>query len=127
MAYEFKLPDIGEGLVEGEIVKWLDAAGDTVGEDEPMVEVMTDKATVELPAPVAGTVSELRATEGQVVPVGDVIIVIQEEGAPAKPAAAPEPPPAPEAAKAPVATAPPASTRQQRTFSPTMPLPPSAG
>jgi pyruvate dehydrogenase E2 component (dihydrolipoamide acetyltransferase) len=80
MAYEFKLPDIGEGLVEGEIVKWLVEAGGKVGEDEPMVEVMTDKATVELPAPVAGTVRELRAKEGQVVPVGEVIIVIDEEG-----------------------------------------------
>jgi len=86
MAYEFKLPDIGEGLVEGEIVKWLVAAGDTVEEDQPMVEVLTDKATVELPAPTAGTVSELKADEGEVVPVGQVIIVIDDGAgeAPAK-------------------------------------------
>jgi pyruvate dehydrogenase E2 component (dihydrolipoamide acetyltransferase) len=89
MAYEFKLPDIGEGLVEGEIVRWLVAAGDTVGEDQPMVEVMTDKATVELPAPVAGTVRELLAEEGEVVPVGNVIIVIDDEGGAAAPAEAP--------------------------------------
>jgi pyruvate dehydrogenase E2 component (dihydrolipoamide acetyltransferase) len=96
MAYEFKLPDIGEGLVEGEIVKWLVEAGGTVGEDEPMVEVMTDKATVELPAPVAGTVRELRAKEGQVVPVGEVIIVIDPEDS--EPAEAPPASSAPEPA-----------------------------
>ncbi len=78
MAYEFKLPDIGEGLVEGEIVKWLVGVGDTLGEDQPMVEVMTDKATVELPSPIAGRVSDIRAEEGEVVPVGDVIIVIED-------------------------------------------------
>ena len=86
MAFEFKLPDIGEGLVEGEIVKWLVDVGDTLVEDQAMVEVMTDKATVELPSPVAGTVTALNAAEGDVVPVGNVIIVIDDDGAaPAKP------------------------------------------
>jgi pyruvate dehydrogenase E2 component (dihydrolipoamide acetyltransferase) len=91
MAYEFKLPDIGEGLVEGEIVKWLVAVGDTLSEDQPMVEVMTDKATVELPSPTEGTVSDIRAEEGEVVPVGDIIIVIDDNsGGPAAVSAAPE-------------------------------------
>jgi pyruvate dehydrogenase E2 component (dihydrolipoyllysine-residue acetyltransferase) len=112
MSYEFKLPDIGEGLVEGEIVKWLVAVGDTLVEDQPMVEVMTDKATVELPSPAAGTVSDIRAEEGEVVPVGTVIIVIDDGGAApaaeaaakataAKEPAAPAPEPAAEAAEAP--------------------------
>ena len=56
MALEFKLPDIGEGLTEGEITKWLVKEGQQVAADQPMVEVMTDKATVEIPSPVAGTV-----------------------------------------------------------------------
>ena len=90
MAYEFKLPDIGEGLVEGEIVKWLVKVGDTLTEDQPMVEVMTDKATVELPSPTAGTVSDIRAEEGEVVPVGNIIIVIDDgDGAPAAKVEAP--------------------------------------
>ena len=70
---EFKLPDIGEGIAEGEIVQWLVAEGATVEEHQPVVEVMTDKATVEVPAPAAGTVSKLLVGEGDTVPVGDVI------------------------------------------------------
>ena len=69
MALEFKLPDIGEGIAEGEIVKWMVQAGDTVAEHQAVVEVMTDKATVEVPSPAAGTITELRAAEGDVVPV----------------------------------------------------------
>ncbi len=87
MALEFKLPDVGEGIAEGEIVKWLVAVGDAVEEHQPVVEVMTDKATVEVPAPQAGTITEFRANEGDVVPVGSVIFVL-EAGA-AAPAAAP--------------------------------------
>ncbi len=81
MAIEFKLPDIGEGLTEGEIVKWLVKPGDTVKEDQPMVEVMTDKANVEIPSPAAGTVQKVLAKEGEVVKVGAVIIVIGEGAA----------------------------------------------
>jgi len=85
MALEFKLPDIGEGIAEGEIVKWLVAEGDTVEEHQPIVEVMTDKATVEVPAPQAGVITELRAKPGDVVPVGTVIFVLDGGGgAPAK-------------------------------------------
>lgn len=84
MAIEFKLPDIGEGLTEGEIVKWLVKPGDAVKEDQPMVEVMTDKANVEIPSPASGTVQKILAKEGEVVKVGAVIIVIGEgAGAPA--------------------------------------------
>jgi len=78
MAFEFKLPDIGEGIHEGEIVRWLVKEGDRVEEDQPLVEVMTDKATVELPSPVAGTVLEIKAKEGEVVKVGSVLVVIGE-------------------------------------------------
>ena len=89
---DFKLPDIGEGVAEGEVVRWIVAEGDTVVEDQPMVEVMTDKATVEITAPTAGTIQEIRAQEGEVVPVGSVMVVIDNAGA--SPAAA-EPAPAP--------------------------------
>ena len=58
MTYEFKLPDIGEGVVEGEVVRWLVKEGDLVREDQPMVEIMTDKASVEIPAPRAGRVGK---------------------------------------------------------------------
>ncbi len=87
---DFKLPDIGEGVHEGEITKWLIQAGQTVAADQPMVEVMTDKATVEIPAPVAGVVEGLYAKEGETVPVGKVILRITEQGkAAAKPAESP--------------------------------------
>ncbi|NUP96404.1 MAG: 2-oxo acid dehydrogenase subunit E2, partial [Planctomycetaceae bacterium] len=78
---EFKLPDIGEGVAEGEIVKWLIKAGDVVKEHQAVVEVMTDKATVEIPAPAAGTIVETRANPGDVVPVGSVIFVLATGGA----------------------------------------------
>lgn len=108
--FEFKLPDIGEGVTEGEIVTWLVKEGDTVVEDQDMVEVMTDKATVTIGAPRAGLVAELRGKEGQTVPVGDVLVVIElDAGASGGAAKAPAPvaaPPAP--AKAPAPAAPPA-------------------
>jgi pyruvate dehydrogenase E2 component (dihydrolipoamide acetyltransferase) len=76
MAFEFKLPDIGEGVVEGEIIRWLIQPGDQVEEDQPMVEVITDKATVELPSPVKGRVLECRGAEGDIVAVGATLVVI---------------------------------------------------
>src|SRR5579871_1848344 len=79
MSFEFRLPDIGEGVVEGEVVKWHVKPGDVVREDQPMVEVMTDKATVEIPSPKAGTVREIRAPAGQVAKVGQVMVVIDTE------------------------------------------------
>src|SRR5690242_11154182 len=93
--FEFKLPDIGEGVSEGEIVNWLVKVGDGVKEDQDLVEVMTDKATVTIGAPKAGKISELRGEVGDVVPVGQVLVVFDVENggasAPAseaKPAAA---------------------------------------
>ncbi len=80
MAYEFKLPDLGEGLTEGEIARWLVRVGQTVDEDDPLVEIQTDKTTVEIPSPAAGIVAEIRAEEGAVVPVGQVIVVIGADG-----------------------------------------------
>ena len=91
MTYEFRLPDIGEGVVEGEVVRWLVKEGDPLREDQPMVEIMTDKATVEIPAPRAGRVGKRMFTEGQLCPVGKVLITIEIEGessAAAKPSAA---------------------------------------
>ncbi|TKX53784.1 2-oxo acid dehydrogenase subunit E2 [Halorubrum sp. SP3] len=79
---EFKLPDVGEGVAEGELVSWLVAPGDRVEEDQPVAEVETDKALVEVPSSYDGTVEELFVEEGEMVPVGDVIISfrVDEEG-----------------------------------------------
>src|SRR5919109_1352669 len=81
MAYEFKLPDLGEGLTEGEIARWLVAEGQEIGEDDPLVEIQTDKTTVEIPSPAAGKVARILVAEGEVVPVGTVLVVIGEDGA----------------------------------------------
>ena len=80
MAFTFKLPDIGEGVAEAEIVKWLVAVGDTVVEDQPLVEVLTDKATVEIPSPKAGVIARLGGVEGAIVPVGNMLIEIEVAG-----------------------------------------------
>ncbi len=96
--FEFKLPDIGEGIHEGEIVKWFVKDGDTVKEDDILLEVQNDKAVVEIPAPVDGTVKEVKVSEGTVAVVGDVLITFDIEGdAPAgEEEAAPEQPKAEE-------------------------------
>ncbi|HIV75176.1 MAG TPA: 2-oxo acid dehydrogenase subunit E2 [Candidatus Pseudogracilibacillus intestinigallinarum] len=80
MAFEFKLPDIGEGIHEGEIVKWFFNEGDEVKEDDVLCEVQNDKAVVEIPSPVDGTVLEIKVAEGEVAIVGDVLIRIEAEG-----------------------------------------------
>ncbi|MEQ1832488.1 MAG: dihydrolipoamide acetyltransferase family protein, partial [Candidatus Eisenbacteria bacterium] len=110
MSYDVKLPDIGEGVAEGEIVRWLVKAGDAVKEDQPLVEVMTDKASVEIPSPRTGRIAALHAEEGAMVPVGTVIVSIAVEGeaAAAAPAAAPAHAPA-AAASAPAAAAAPSA------------------
>jgi len=79
-SFEFKLPDIGEGVVEGEIVEWMVAVGDTVKEDDPILSVMTDKATVEIPSPCDGVVSSMVGDAGDILPVGAVCIVFEVEG-----------------------------------------------
>jgi pyruvate dehydrogenase E2 component (dihydrolipoamide acetyltransferase) len=85
VAYEFKLPDLGEGLTEGEISRWLVEEGQDIAEDEPLVEIATDKTTVEIPSPARGTISRILVPEGDVVPVGTVLVVIGGDGS------APEP------------------------------------
>lgn len=81
MAYEFRLPDIGEGLHEAEVLQWFVKVGDTITADQPVVEVQTDKAAVEITSPVAGRVVELAGDVGSVVKVGDVLIAVDTEGA----------------------------------------------
>ena len=123
--FAFKMPDIGEGVVEGEVVEWMVAVGDTVKEDDPILSVMTDKATVEIPSPVDGIVTKVVGEAGDILPVGVVCIEFEVDGAgnasaseeaPAKkaapepkeeaapaPAAPPTPAPAPAPAAAPAA------------------------
>jgi pyruvate dehydrogenase E2 component (dihydrolipoamide acetyltransferase) len=88
--YEFKLPDLGEGLTEGEIARWLVAEGQEIAEDDPLVEIQTDKTTVEIPSPAAGTVTSILVEEGKVVPVGTVLVVIGGDPDGQPPAAVPE-------------------------------------
>jgi pyruvate/2-oxoglutarate dehydrogenase complex dihydrolipoamide acyltransferase (E2) component len=85
MAYAFKLPDLGEGLTEGEIARWLVTEGQEIAEDDPLVEIQTDKTTVEIPSPAGGTVAQILAAEGAVVPVGTVIVVIDDGSVAASP------------------------------------------
>ena len=99
MGYEFKLPDLGEGLTEGEIARWLVSEGQEIAEDDPLVEVQTDKTTVEIPSPAAGTVSRILVEEGKVVPVGTGLVGIGSEPDGAEPRA--EPAPAPERERGP--------------------------
>jgi pyruvate dehydrogenase E2 component (dihydrolipoamide acetyltransferase) len=80
MAYEFKFPDIGEGLTEGEIVRWLVKEGDEVKEGQPLVEVETDKALAEVPSPKTGVILKILAKEKEIVKVGQVIVVFGEKG-----------------------------------------------
>ena len=78
--FVFKLPDIGEGVVEGEIVQWHVSVGDTVAEDDPIVDVMTDKATVTIPSPVSGTIHSLSGGVGDMIAVGSTLLEINSEG-----------------------------------------------
>jgi pyruvate/2-oxoglutarate dehydrogenase complex dihydrolipoamide acyltransferase (E2) component len=91
VAYEFKLPDLGEGLTEGEIARWLVSEGQEVAEDDPLVEIQTDKTTVEIPSPAGGTVTRILVEEGKVVPVGTVLVVIGGEPDGDQPRAEPSP------------------------------------
>jgi pyruvate dehydrogenase E2 component (dihydrolipoamide acetyltransferase) len=84
-AYDFKLPDLGEGLTEGEIGRWLVSEGQEIAEDDPLVEISTDKTTVEIPSPHGGTVTRIHVDEGAVVPVGTVLVTIGNGAAAAAP------------------------------------------
>lgn len=109
---DVQLPEIGEGVTEGELVKWLVKVGDAITADQSVAELMTDKATVEVPAPFGGTVKELKFSEGDVIKVGATIVVLDESGAakaapaPKTEAPAPTKSPAPTAAPAAMAMAP---------------------
>ena len=96
---EIKLPELGEGVTEGELIKWLVKPGDVVKPDQAVAELMTDKATVEIPAPVGGTVKELKFKAGDVIKVESVLLTL--EGAGASTAASATPSPAPKAPSAP--------------------------
>jgi pyruvate dehydrogenase E2 component (dihydrolipoamide acetyltransferase) len=109
---EVKLPDLGEGVTEGELVKWLVKVGDSVKADQPIAELMTDKATVEFPSSMSGTVVELRAKPGDVVPVGQVMFVVEVSGAGAAAAAAKAPVKEPGASASAKASNAPAPTRE---------------
>ncbi|PMD72533.1 2-oxo acid dehydrogenase subunit E2 [Companilactobacillus nuruki] len=81
MAYKFKLPELGEGMAEGEIASWLVKEGDTIKEDDSLVEIQNDKSVEELPSPVSGTVKQIVAQEGDTVEIGDTLIVIDDGSA----------------------------------------------
>jgi 2-oxoisovalerate dehydrogenase E2 component (dihydrolipoyl transacylase) len=106
----FKLPDLGEGTAEAEIVAWHVKVGDVIHEDAPLADVMTDKATVEMTSPVAGAVIELNGAAGDMAPVGSVIAVIETEGASDAPEPARETPPPAKASVADASEAPAAPT-----------------
>lgn len=108
--YEFKLPDIGEGVAEGEILKWLVKEGEAVKEDQSLVEVMTDKVNVQIPSPKDGTIAKILVKEGEVVKVGRAIVVIEFAGS--APAAAAPAPAEQKSQPAPVQTAPVAQVLQ---------------
>jgi pyruvate/2-oxoglutarate dehydrogenase complex dihydrolipoamide acyltransferase (E2) component len=80
MANAFRLPDLGEGLTEGEVARWLVSEGQEIREDDPLVEIQTDKATVDIPSPYEGTVLSILVAEGEVVPVGTELVLIGEPG-----------------------------------------------
>jgi pyruvate/2-oxoglutarate dehydrogenase complex dihydrolipoamide acyltransferase (E2) component len=82
MPIELKLPDVGEGIAEGEVVRWLVAEGAAVKEDDPLVEILTDKANVEIPSPVSGTVMKILAVPGQLVKVGELLALIEPAAGP---------------------------------------------
>jgi pyruvate dehydrogenase E2 component (dihydrolipoamide acetyltransferase) len=107
MEYEFRLPDIGEGVAEGEVVRWFVKEGDTIREDAPLVSVLTDKANVEIPSPKSGKVVRIHVPEGEKVKVGGVLVTLEIAGTPA--AASPTPT-SPAAPGAPGPTSPPPST-----------------
>jgi pyruvate/2-oxoglutarate dehydrogenase complex dihydrolipoamide acyltransferase (E2) component len=98
---DFVLPDLGEGLTEAEIDRWLVKEGDTIAEDAPLVEVITDKATAEIPSPFSGVVSRIHVQEGDIVPVGSVLVTIGDSSEATVPA--PPPPAAAGAGGSPVA------------------------
>lgn len=112
MPYEFRLPDIGEGVAEGEVVEWFVKEGDVLKEDQPLVSVLTDKANVEIPSPKAGRVAKIHAAVGEKVKVGGLLVTLDVDGGGGPPAAAtsaPDSTPTAAPAAAPVRAAAPSS------------------
>src|SRR6266496_3731181 len=110
MPTDVVMPQMGESIAEGTIVRWIKKVGDAVARDEPLFEISTDKVDAEIPAPAAGTVAEIRVKEGETVPVNSVVAIISlpdEATAPGRQAPASSPPqsPAPRAATADSASA----------------------
>ena len=99
MATDVVMPQMGESIAEGTIVRWIKKVGDQVDRDEPLFEISTDKVDAEIPAPAAGVLTDIKVKEGETVPVNSVVAVIGAAGeavtATSAPAAAPEPAPAP--------------------------------
>jgi 2-oxoglutarate dehydrogenase E2 component (dihydrolipoamide succinyltransferase) len=134
MPIDVVMPQMGESIAEGTVVKWLKKPGDKVERDEPLLEISTDKVDAEIPAPASGTLTEIIAQEGQTVGVNTVVARIAGEGeaagasAPAQTAAAPAPPaqPAPPAAPAPAPTPAPASAPPTQAQAPAPPPKPAA-
>src|SRR5438477_10701693 len=107
MKLEVTMPQMGESVVEGTVTKWLVKEGDRVAEDQPLCEISTDKVDTEIPSPGAGVIARLVANEGQTLPVGGLIAVIESErgGAARPPTATAARPPTPTAARPPTPTA----------------------
>src|SRR6188474_1051375 len=93
MATDVVMPQMGESVAEGTIVRWLKKVGDTIERDEPLFEISTDKVDAEIPSPVSGIIKEIRHKEGETVEINTVVAVIDNAGAGAQPAAAPPAPP----------------------------------
>ena len=133
MASDVLMPQMGESIAEGTIVRWIKKVGDSVDRDEPLFEISTDKVDAEIPSPAAGVLTEIRAKEGETVPVNSVVAIIAPAGtrpAAAAPQAAAQEPPAPEpqadgapTTKAPAASAPPAPVASAAAPEPVAPTP----
>src|SRR3954469_19157677 len=126
MPTDVVMPQMGESIAEGTIVRWIKKVGDSVDRDEPLFEISTDKVDAEIPSPVAGVITEIRAKEGETVPVNSVVAVTGAAGArpAATPAAAPQPVSTP-SAPAPTVPAPKASPQADGAPSATSAPPPA--
>src|SRR6478752_6125589 len=122
------MPQMGESIAEGTIVRWIKKVGDSVERDEPLFEISTDKVDAEIPSPAAGIVTEIRAKEGETVPINTVVAVIGAASAAREtPPAPPAPSPAPASASASVAAAPPAAAPRPAAPAPPPPQPQANG
>ncbi len=122
MRFEFRLPDMGEGVAEGEVVRWFVSVGAMVREDDPLVSVLTDKANVEIPSPKSGHVLSLHAQVGEKVKVGGLLVTIETEGAGTPAATGPAPTPAIRAPTPPIPSPPKGDRAAEPTPGPTSPV-----